>query len=121
MSQRIRAIYEDGLRLLAPVELTEGQQVEVAIQQQAAPPLTEDEKPRAALGMGVRFPRARREDDDFDEAAAMRLIDEQLRAAGYPSASAYIIHERREGPCQRTFATAAPSSSGMYPRGAAVG
>jgi predicted DNA-binding antitoxin AbrB/MazE fold protein len=99
MSQPIRAIYEDGhLRLLDPVELTEGEEVNVTIQQQPAPPLTDDEKLRAALGDSVRFPRARREDDDFDEEAAMRLIDEQLRAAGYPSASEYIIQERREGP-----------------------
>jgi predicted DNA-binding antitoxin AbrB/MazE fold protein len=99
MSQPIRAIYEDGhLRLLDPVELTEGEEVNVTIQQQPAPPLTDDEKLRAALVSSVRFPRARREDDDFDEEAAMRLIDEQLRAAGYPSASEYIIQERREGP-----------------------
>lgn len=99
MSQPIRAIYEDGhLRLLDPVELAEGEQVEVTIQQQPVPPRTEDEKFRAALGDSVRFPRARREDDDFDEEAAMRLVKEELRAAGYPSASQYIIQERREGP-----------------------
>ncbi len=99
MSQPIRAIYEDGhLRLLDPVELAEGEQVEVTIQQQPAPPLTEDKRIRAALGNSVRFPRPRREDDDFDEEAAMRLVKEELRAAGYPSASQYIIQERREGP-----------------------
>ncbi len=49
MAAAIRAIYEDGhLRLLDPVELTEGEQVEVIIQHQpvtppSAPPPTEDE------------------------------------------------------------------------------
>ena len=97
MSPPIRAIYEDGrLRLLDPVELTEGQQVEVTIQQQPAPPLTEDEKLRAALGNSVRFPPPRSPHGALDIEALQRELDEALK--DLPPVSEYIIRERREGP-----------------------
>lgn len=109
MTRSIRAIYEGGhLRLLDPVELAEGEEVQVAITHLAATAdnapdrpstaMTEDERFRAALGDSVRFPTPRAADDDFDEEAVQRQIDEALRAAGYPNASEYIIQERREGP-----------------------
>ena len=90
MSQAIRAIYEDGhLRLLDPVELSEGEEVNITI-------LSE----RAALvaALGDFLAPAPAIDEDFDEEAAMRLIHDELRAGGQPSASDYIIQERREGP-----------------------
>jgi predicted DNA-binding antitoxin AbrB/MazE fold protein len=91
MSQAIRAIYEDGhLRLLDPVELTEGAEVKITI-------LSERAAIIAALG-DLIVPAPVVADEDFDEEAAMRLIHEELRAGGYPSASEYIIQERREGP-----------------------
>lgn len=91
MSQAIRAVYEGGhLRLLDPVELAEGERVSIAI-------LSERDAILAALG-DLIVPTPQPEDDDFDEEAAMRLVKEELRAAGYPSVSQYIIQERREGP-----------------------
>lgn len=102
MTQPIRAIYEDGhLRLLDPVELTEGEQVEVTIQQQPAPlmpapPLTADEKFRAALGDSVRFPPPRAAHSDLDTGALQQELDDALK--GLPPVSEYIIRERREGP-----------------------
>lgn len=97
MSQSIRAIYEDGrLRLLDPVELTEGEQVEVTIQQQPAPPLTDDEKLRAALGSSVRFPPPRSARRSVDTETLQQELDETLK--GLPPVSEYILRERREGP-----------------------
>lgn len=108
MSRPIRAIYEGGrLRLLDPVELAEGEEVRVAItplttsEEAATRPaaeMTEEERFRAALGNSVRFPTPRAADDDFDEEAAIRLLREELRSAGNPAVSEYILQERREGP-----------------------
>ncbi len=91
MSQAIRAIYEDGhLRLLDPVDLAEGEQVNITF-------LSEHEATLVAL-KGLLVPMPPSDDDDFDDEEAMRLVKEELRLAGYPSASQYIIEERREGP-----------------------
>lgn len=109
MSQPIRAIYEGGhLRLLDPVELAEGTEVRVSITPlpiaadeataRSWAEISEGERMRVALGDSVTWPTPRAADDDFDEDAAQRQIDEELRAAGYPNASEYIIQERREGP-----------------------
>lgn len=107
MSRPIRAIYEGGhLRLLDPVELAEGEEVRVAITHLTAASadtparswaeMTEDERFRAALGDSVRFPTPRPPDDDFDEEAVQRELDEALK--GLPPVSEYIIRERREEP-----------------------
>jgi predicted DNA-binding antitoxin AbrB/MazE fold protein len=90
MVQAVRAIYEHGhLRLLDPVTLAEGEQVSVTIQ-------SERERLRAALGdLVVEAPSPASADIDAD--ALMRLIEEDLREAGYPSVSDAIIEERREG------------------------
>lgn len=109
MSRPIRAVYEGGrLRLLDPIELAEGAEVQVEIlhlptSSSATPsrPIaepTEGERFRAALGDSVRFPTPRAADDDFDDEAAIRSLREELRAADTPSVSEYIIQERREGP-----------------------
>lgn len=91
MSPAIRAIYEDGhLRLLDPVELAEGMEVTITI-------LSERDTIIAALG-DLIVPTQAAADEDFDEEAAMQLIHDELRAAGRPSISDYIIQERREGP-----------------------
>lgn len=91
MSQAVRAIYEDGhLRLLDPVELAEGEQVNIAF-------LSEHDATLAVLG-DLLVPAPPPDNDDFDDEAAMRLVREELRMAGYPPASQYIIEERREGP-----------------------
>lgn len=109
MSRPIRAIYEDGrLRLLDPVELVEGEEVQVSITHLIATAaddpnrpsteMTEKERFRAALGDSVRFPTPRAADDDFDETEAIRLLREELKSAGTPPVSEYIVQERREGP-----------------------
>jgi len=91
MSQAVRAIYEDGhLRLLDPVDLAEGEQVNITF-------LSEHEVTLVAL-KGLLVPMPPPDGDDFDDEEAMRLVKEELRLAGYPSASQYIIEERREGP-----------------------
>lgn len=91
MTQTIRAIYEGGtLRLLDPVELTEGQQVEVYL-------LTEREIARAALkDLLVPADPADDEDEELDEAALLREINADFR--GKEPLSETIIQERREGP-----------------------
>jgi predicted DNA-binding antitoxin AbrB/MazE fold protein len=85
----VRAIYEHGhLRLLDPVDLSEGQEIRVTI-------MSERELARAALAdILVQMPDPT--DDDFDEEAAMREIEEAFR--GQPPLSETIIQERREGP-----------------------
>ncbi len=91
MLPAIRAIYEVGhLRLLDPVELAEGMEVTITI-------LSERDAIIAALG-DLLVPMQQIDDDDFDDEAAMRSVREELRLAGYPGASQYIIEERREGP-----------------------
>ena len=89
MVQSIRAIYQNGhLRLLDPVELTEGQEVELMI-------VSEEAKLRAALGDLL----AQVDDDpldDLDEDALLAEIEEGFR--GQEPLSQSIIEERREGP-----------------------
>jgi predicted DNA-binding antitoxin AbrB/MazE fold protein len=88
----IRAIYENGkLRLLDPVELAEGQQVEIVLHLK-----TEKELIREALkDLPIRWsdPNAYA-DDDVDEEALMREIDETF--SGDPPLSQYIIEDRGE-------------------------
>jgi len=90
VSISIRAIVEDGkLRPLEPVDLVEGQEIQVTI-------LTERERAIAALGdLLVKAP-PRDDDDDFDEEALMKEIEDAFR--GQPPLSETIIEERREGP-----------------------
>lgn len=91
----IRAIYEDGhLRLLDPVELAEGEQVQITIQHRLDTPLTEDERRYGALGDSVRSPSP--EDGDIDTEALQQELDVVLQ--GLPPVSEYIIQERHEGP-----------------------
>jgi predicted DNA-binding antitoxin AbrB/MazE fold protein len=89
MSTSIRAVYENGkLRPLEPVDLAEGQEIQVTI-------LTDRERVIAALGdLLVKFPPS--DDPDIDEEALQREIDESYQ--GGPSLSDAIIEERREGP-----------------------
>ena len=89
MSQPIRAIYSEGqLRLLDPVDLSEGQEIQLVI-------LSERERFRAALGdLVVEAPKST--DDPIDEEALLREIREAFR--GQPPLSDTIIEERREGP-----------------------
>lgn len=88
MSQSIRAVYHEGqLRLLDPVDLSEGQEVQLVI-------LSEHERVRSALGdLLVEYDVPT---DDIDEDALMREIEAGFR--GQSSLSAAIIDERREGP-----------------------
>jgi predicted DNA-binding antitoxin AbrB/MazE fold protein len=89
MSISIRAVFENGkLRPLEPVDLAEGQEIQVTI-------LTDRERAIAALGDSlVKFPPG--DDVDIDEEALQREIDEGFR--GQPPLSETIIEERREGP-----------------------
>jgi predicted DNA-binding antitoxin AbrB/MazE fold protein len=89
MSQPIRAIYHEGqLRLLDPVDLSEGQEIQVVI-------LSDAESARAALGdllVEISEPM----DEGLDEDALAREIEVAFR--GQPPLSDAIIEERREGP-----------------------
>jgi predicted DNA-binding antitoxin AbrB/MazE fold protein len=89
MSQAIRAIYTAGqLQLLDPVDLKEGEQVQLVI-------LSDEECVLAALSdLLVVFPDS--SDEDIDEAALLNEIAADLR--GKPTISDAIIEERREGP-----------------------
>jgi predicted DNA-binding antitoxin AbrB/MazE fold protein len=89
MASPIRAIYEKGmLRPLEPVDLAEGQEIALVI-------LTERERAIAALGDRVaKFPPAD-DDEEIDEEALYREIDEAYKG---PPISEAIIEERREGP-----------------------
>jgi predicted DNA-binding antitoxin AbrB/MazE fold protein len=88
MTQTIRAVYEDGhLRLLDPIDLNEGEEVQVTI-------LSDRERVRAALGdLVVQYPVS--DDDDIDEEALLREIEEGFKGV---TLSDVIIGERREGP-----------------------
>jgi predicted DNA-binding antitoxin AbrB/MazE fold protein len=88
MSQPIRAIYSEGqLRLLDPVGLTEGQEVQLVI-------LSERDRIRAALR--DLLVETVSPSEDIDEDALMREIEAGFR--GQPPLSDTIIEERREGP-----------------------
>ena len=89
MVQSIRAIYENGqLRLLDPVDLTEGQQVSIAF-------VSDRERTQAALS-DLLVHRDESLADDLDESALLREIESAFQ--GQPSLSETIIQERREGP-----------------------
>jgi predicted DNA-binding antitoxin AbrB/MazE fold protein len=89
MSTSIRAVFENGkLRPLEPVDLAEGQEIQVTI-------LTDRERALAALGDSlVKLPPS--DDADIDEEALLKEIEEAFR--GQPPLSETIIEERREGP-----------------------
>lgn len=88
MAQPIRAVYNEGwLRLLDPVNLVEGEQIQVTI-------LSERDQVMVALGDMVVQPSDF--EDDIDEAELARVIEEGFR--GQPPLSETIIQERREGP-----------------------
>ncbi len=88
----IRAIYEDGkLRLLDPVDLVDGQQVEIVLRLK-----TEEELVREALAdLNIQWhdPNAFA-DDDVDEEALMKEISDAF--SGDPPLSQYIIEDRGE-------------------------
>jgi predicted DNA-binding antitoxin AbrB/MazE fold protein len=90
MTTPIRAVYQDGrLRPLGPVDLEEGQQVDLLI--------LRSERERAVVALGdlvVQLPDTG--DIDVDEEALLREITEAYRDA--PPVSDAIIEERREGP-----------------------
>lgn len=89
MSQPIRAVYSEGqLRLLDPVDLSEGEEIQLMI-------LSDEERVLAALGdLLVEIPDPMGE--DVDEDALAHEIEEGFR--GQPPLSDTIIEERREGP-----------------------
>jgi predicted DNA-binding antitoxin AbrB/MazE fold protein len=89
MGQAVRAIYEQGrLRLLDPVNLTEGQEIELII-------ISDRERAYTALGdLLIRYePES---ENEIDETRLMAELDAALQ--GKPSVSDVIIRERREGP-----------------------
>lgn len=88
MSQTVRAIYGEGqLHLLEPVDLAEGQEIQVLI-------LSKNDRARLALGdLLIEAPVPA--DDTIDEAALLREIEEDLK--GQPLSNA-IIEERLAGP-----------------------
>jgi predicted DNA-binding antitoxin AbrB/MazE fold protein len=87
MAIRLRAVYEAGhLRLLKPLPLQEGQQVEVIIEYAG-----EDEAVRSALGDLVRWPDPA--DDRHADAEAEAEAVEQAFSAGRP-VSEIIIEDR---------------------------
>lgn len=91
-SQPVRAVYSEGqLRLLDPVNLSEGEEVQLTI-------LSEEERVLAALGdLLVKVPEPTDEDFvDLDEEMLAREIEEGFR--GQPPLSDTIIEERRTGP-----------------------
>jgi predicted DNA-binding antitoxin AbrB/MazE fold protein len=89
MSQPIRAVYSQGhLRLLDPVNLSEGEEIQLMI-------LSDEERVLAALDdLLVKLPDPTGEDIDEDMLA--QEIEEGFR--GQPPLSDTIIEERREGP-----------------------
>lgn len=92
MTQAVRAVYEDGrLRVLDPVTLAEGEQVQVMI-------LREQERRRAALGDLVADV-ASDTGDTVDEAGLQAEIDAAVATRqGQARVSEAIMQERRDGP-----------------------
>lgn len=89
----VKAVYEHGqLRLLEPLDLDEGQQVEIVVRIPS-----EDDLFRAALtDLVAQWPDpAIQVDDGIDEEALQNEVDEATR--GIPPISEAIIEERREG------------------------
>lgn len=89
MSQPIRAVYNDGrLRLLDPVDLSEGEEIQLMI-------LSDEERILAALDdllIDIADPTT----EESDEDALAREIEEGFR--GQSPLSATLIEERCEGP-----------------------
>lgn len=92
MTQAVRAVYEDGrLRVLDPVTLAEGEQVQVMI-------LREQERTRAALG-DLLADLAPDSGDASDDAELLAEIDAALVSVRGPArVSEAIIQERQGGP-----------------------
>jgi len=89
MAQEVRAVYEDGqLRVLDPVNLAEGEQVQLMI-------LSEQERTRAALGDLLVEPE-QDTGDAVDDAGLLAEIDATLQ--GQVPISEAIIQERQDGP-----------------------
>jgi predicted DNA-binding antitoxin AbrB/MazE fold protein len=88
MAYPVRAIYSQGqLRLLDPVDLTEGQEIQFMI-------LSEIERVRLALAdllVEIQLPP-----EVFDEDTLLREIEEAFK--NQPPLSQTIIDERQEGP-----------------------
>ena len=90
VAQPIRAIYEQGrLRLLDPVALAEGQEIQLMI-------LSERERARTVLSDILVHYERDTELDEIDETALLAEI--QADTQGKPAISVAIIEERREGP-----------------------
>ncbi len=91
VAQPIRAIYEHGqLRLLDPVDLAEGQEIQLVI-------VSERERAQAALGdILVHDTPDVVPDKSVDESALLAEIDAAMK--GKPGVSDVILDERREGP-----------------------
>lgn len=89
MGITVNAIYENGkLVLLEPLDLQEGQQVQVTI-------LTERDRVLAALkDLLVDTSMLYQDDEDFDEEALMQEIQEGFKGV---TLSDIIIQERSEG------------------------
>jgi predicted DNA-binding antitoxin AbrB/MazE fold protein len=91
MAIPIRAIYKQGqLQLLDPINLTDGEQVEVVI-------ITEIDRFKEAFADILTKPLPSDYDEiEIDEEAIMRQIREDFK--GQPPLSDDIIRERQEGP-----------------------
>lgn len=88
MGITVNAIYENGkLVLLEPLDLQEGQQVQVTV-------LTERDRVRAALKDILVETHFSEGDEDFDEEALMEEIREATKGLNF---SDLIIQERNEG------------------------
>ncbi len=88
-SEAIRAVYEAGqLRLLDPVDLVEGQEIQLLI-------LSEPARVQVAL-RDLLVARLQRADEEVDEAALLRDIEEAFQ--GQALLSETILHERHQGP-----------------------
>jgi predicted DNA-binding antitoxin AbrB/MazE fold protein len=87
----VRAVYEHGhLRLLDPVDLIEGQEIQLMI-------VSDRERARTALAeILIQNDSGAELDETIDEAALLAEIDGDTM--GKPAISDAIIEERREGP-----------------------
>ncbi len=87
----IRAIYEDGrLRLLEPLDLQEGQEVEVVIRLKA-----DEAALRAALAdLDIQWSNPDADDGSVDDDSLLREVETAFQ--GDPPLSQYIIEDRGE-------------------------
>lgn len=85
----IRAIYEQGhLRLLEPIDLAEGQEVEVVVHLKA-----DDAALRAALvDLDIQWSNPAADIESVDEDALLREVETAFQ--GEPPLSQYIIEDR---------------------------